>query len=60
MHPAEWIALVPSVLLGGGGAVGVIVRLTRLIVAVEGLCKAMERVAGKVEEHERRLTQGGL
>jgi len=55
MHPAEWIALAtPAMAVGGIGVAG-IVKLTRLVDAVERLSASMERVAGRVDEHEKRI-----
>lgn len=51
--------LTPGLLVGGAG-IGVIVRLTRLIVAVEDLAATMKDTRQQVVEHEHRLTKGGL
>lgn len=60
MSPADWIALVTV----GGTTLGIGIRLimgtTRLIDAVERLTCSVEKIAGKVEDHEQRLIRGGL
>jgi len=56
MHAADWIALItPATAVGAIGVAG-IVKLTRLVDAVERLTTAMERIAGIVDDHEHRLT----
>ena len=56
MHMAEWIALImPAIAVGTAGYVGV-AKLTRLVDAVERLATSMEHLAGRVEDHEDRLT----
>lgn len=56
MHPAEWLGLItPALAVCGIGYAG-IVKLTRLIVAVETLGEQLASVHTMAEEHERRIT----
>jgi hypothetical protein len=43
------------VAVGGGGGVAVVSKLTRLVVAVEGLVEKMGKVTEKVDGHETRI-----
>lgn len=57
MHPAEWIGLLsPGIALAGIG-VAAVVKLTRITVALEQLGRDIAAVAGRVDNHERRLGQ---
>lgn len=55
MHMADLIALVVPVLMVGGSTVAAIVKLTRLIDAVNRTGAAIEKIAEKVDNHEIRL-----
>ena len=57
MHvsPADWIAIVTPAIAVGVGIVGVIIRLTRMVDALERLATAMETVTHMVNDHELRL-----
>lgn len=44
-----------GLLAGGGGAATFIARLTRLVVAVEGLVDSLRNVTTTVQAHETRL-----
>lgn len=64
MHASasDWIAIL-GIVLGGGGGGTIIVKLTRLVVAVEGLLKTAESTIAEVKgltttvaSHETRLT----
>lgn len=44
-----------GLLVGGGGGGAVIARLTRLVVAVEGLVESLKQVTTTVQGHETRI-----
>lgn len=52
------IALGLPALIGGG--IVAVSKLTRIAVAVEQGAEAIKAVAAKVEDHEKRLSKGGL
>lgn len=55
MHAAEWIALItPGMALAGTGY-AIVVKLTRMAVALEQLGKSMQVTADKVDGHEARI-----
>jgi hypothetical protein len=55
MTAADWVALVtPAVAVAGIGVAG-IVKLTRLVDAVDRLAVAMEHITGKIQDHESRI-----
>lgn len=56
MHAADWVAIVTPALAVGSIGVAGIVKLTRLIDAVERGARAIETMADKVQDHERRIT----
>lgn len=60
MDAATWAALAVPVLSVAGAVLMAVVKMTRLVDAVERLGNAMEKVAGQVEDHEHRLRKGGL
>lgn len=51
---------VVGLLLGGGGGVQLITKVTRLVVAIEQLVDSHKMLTEKVAEHENRLTRNGL
>ena len=55
MRTGDWIALITPALAIGGATFAAAAKLTRLIDAVERLTASMERIAGKVDDHEGRL-----
>ena len=58
MSGADWIALITPGTAGIAAATAFIVKLTRLIVAVEALADAVRGPAGlasQASDHERRL-----
>lgn len=55
MHAAEWIAAVGVAFVVGGPTLAAVVRLTRLVDAVERLNATMVRIVEKVDDHEDRL-----
>lgn len=66
MHPQDYIALAVFLLGGGGASYGgnkLTAKITRLVVGVENLVRAVEAVrgdvkdvVGTVQDHETRLT----
>jgi predicted phage tail protein len=60
MHASDWIAIVACTLTMVGGGITGVSRLTRIAVAVETLAEAMRAVTARVEDHEKRLSKGGL
>lgn len=52
------LALGLPTLLAGGGVL--VARLTRIAVAVEQGTTAINKLVSQVDDHERRLTKGGL
>ena len=64
MNDADWIAIVAVIVptLGFMGGVGVkmVIGMTRVVDSVERLTGSVEKIAGTVEDHEKRLTKGGL
>jgi hypothetical protein len=56
----DWIAVVPSLLTGGGVIWFAATKLERLTGAVEAVGDSLKAVVTKVNEHESRLTKGGL
>lgn len=64
MNAGDWIALILGApTLAGGGMVTVLKvtsKLTRIAVAVEQGTEAVKAIAVKVDDHEKRLTKGGL
>lgn len=59
MSASNWLELI-GLVLGGGGGTQLVSRFTRLVVAVEDLAKSYEALIAKVDEHEQRITKGGL
>jgi hypothetical protein len=60
VNAADWIALLsPAGVIAGAAVVGTS-KLTRIACAVEQLKESMLKVADKVDDHERRITKGGL
>lgn len=57
MHPAEWIALISPTLVLGGACIAAVARLTRITVALEQAGRDIAAVAGRVDNHERRLVE---
>lgn len=55
MNAAAWIAIVALSLPLLGIGIKLIMNVTRLIDAVERLSISMEKIAGTVNDHERRL-----
>lgn len=56
MTAADWVTLAPTITVLAGTGIAVIVRLTRLVDAVERLSAAMAQVAERVTDHESRIT----
>jgi hypothetical protein len=55
MQPAEWIGLISPTLVLASTGYAAVARLTRMTVALEELGKDVATVAGRVDEHERRI-----
>ena len=55
MKASDWIALAPTITVLASTGVAVIIKLTRLVDAVERLSAAMAQVAERVTDHESRL-----
>lgn len=64
MSTADWIGLVPSLIVVLGVGIGLIVKLTRLTDSVDRLTKTVGNpehgLVAKVEHIDHRLTAGGL
>ncbi len=60
MTGGDWIALASLALSGESVILYGAVKLARIADSVDRLEVAMSRVTGTVEDHERRLTGGGL
>jgi len=52
-----WIAAAPTVIGAAGMGTAVVIKMTRLVVAVEQLAKSLETIVTKVGEHEGRITR---
>lgn len=52
------IVLGMPTMLGGGGIL--VSKLTRIAVAVESLVESQRKIIGQVDDHEKRLSKGGL
>jgi hypothetical protein len=66
VNTSTWIELV-GLLVGGGGGGAAVAKLTRLAVSVEALVNqlrsvtaAAQKTAEQVQDHEVRITKGGL
>jgi hypothetical protein len=66
VNAQTWIEVL-GLLLGGGGGGTAVAKLTRLVVAVEKLAEEVkqdrvrtEKLADRQQDHEIRLTKGGL
>ena len=55
MHASEWIALITPGLAVAGACYAVVVKLTRMAVALEALTASMRAAAEKVDSHESRI-----
>jgi hypothetical protein len=55
MHAGDWIALVPTGVMLALSTFTAVWKLAKLVDAVERLGGSMERIAGKVDDHEGRL-----
>lgn len=58
MHPADWIAIIFGIVGGGGaggGALKIVSKLTRLIVAIEAAAEAIKTVVDDVKELRGQL-----
>jgi hypothetical protein len=60
MDAATWIGLLSPAIVLCGIAIMATSKMTRLVDAVERLNGSMEKIAGRVDDHEHRLTKGGL
>lgn len=55
MHAPEWIALIsPGLVLAGAGYAAV-ARLTRIMLALEGLGRDISAIVKRVDGHENRI-----
>lgn len=59
MSASTWIEII-GLVLGGTGGTQFVAKLTRLVVAVEQLADSYKALIKKVDEHEQRITKGGL
>lgn len=55
MHPAEWIALITPTFAFAGFGYAAVAKLTRMTIALEQLGRDIAAIAGRVDNHERRL-----
>jgi hypothetical protein len=55
MHAPEWIALITPGFAVAGACYAVVVKLTRMAVALEQLTTSMKAAAEKVDSHEARI-----
>jgi hypothetical protein len=55
VHPADWITLLATVTAMISASAGAIVKLTRLVTAVEQLGETLKGIVTTIAEHERRL-----
>lgn len=66
MSASTWLEIA-GLILGGGGGGAAVAKFTRLIIAVENLASKIEAIAGgmaktaeQVQDHEVRISKGGL
>jgi len=52
-----WIAAAPTLVGAAGMGTAMVVKMTRLVVAVEMLGKNLETIIAKVGDHEGRITR---
>lgn len=55
MTITTWVALATFVITVGGIGITIVVKLTRMAVAIEMLTADMRTIAGKTESHEGRI-----
>jgi hypothetical protein len=55
MHIIDWLAMLPTFITVGGSTVAAVVKLAKLVDAVERLTTSMENIVGKVDDHETRI-----
>lgn len=56
----QTILAVAGLALGGGGGTQLVMKLTRLAVAVEQLVESHRKLTDTVADHENRLNRNGL
>lgn len=66
MNATTWLEIV-GLILGGGGGGAAVSKITRLVIAVENLAGKIEAIiadgqktAEQVQNHEIRISKGGL
>jgi hypothetical protein len=60
MNSAEWIAIVAPALAVTGTGLAAVVKLTRIVDAVERLEKTFTVVMRRLDDHERRLNRARI